>query len=474
MNTIIPVLLAGGSGKRLWPVSRKSYPKQFTNILFDKTLFQQSALRLVSSDLISFTKHITITNSDFRFIVCEQFQKVGINPGSILIEPENKNTAPAILAAALHAHTKDKDAILLVSPSDHTISDIPAFHRTIISGLKEAKLGKFVTFGIRPTRPETGYGYISVSKLKKNSVMTVKKFIEKPDALTAQSIFNDGKHFWNSGIFLFRASDMIAAFETYAPENLKLTKYAIETAQSDFGFLKLNPKPWKKIKSISVDYAIMEKSKNLVVIECTSMWSDIGDWNAVWTELDKDQSGTALSEAAFAIECSNTLLRSESTKQPIVGIGLNNIIAIAMPDAVLVTQKNRAQDVKKAVDYLKINNVYQAEQSTKDNRPWGYFEILTINKLFQVKLIHIKPEASISLQSHMYRSEHWVVVEGEAKVTIDNEVKSIRAGQSVYIPKKIIHRLENEGKDKLVVIEVQFGSYLGEDDIIRYEDLYSR
>ena len=474
MRPITPVLLAGGSGKRLWPLSRKSYPKQFSNIIGTNSLFQESALRLISSDQILFEKHITVTNSDFRFIVSEQLQKIGIDPGPILIEPESKNTAPAILAAALYAIAHDKDAILLVSPSDHLIPDIRAFHDTLSRGLKEVLDGKIVTMGIYPTRPETGYGYLSLSKATQYEAMTVKQFIEKPDSVTAQSMIKAGTYLWNAGIFLFKAADMIAAFETLAPDNFKLTKDSVETAQSDLGFLRMNPEPWSNLEDISIDYAIMEKAKNLVAIPYLSKWSDLGDWNAVWAEVSKDQSGTALSEAAHAIDCSDTLLRSECVDQQIVGLGLNNIIAIAMPDAVLIAQKNRVQDVKKVVDLLKLKNINQAGIHPKDFRPWGWFESLKLGDCFQVKRIFIKPGAAISLQSHKYRSEHWIVVEGIAKVTIDDEIKLVNVGHSVYVPKGVIHRMENPGKSPMVLIEVQIGTYLGEDDIKRYEDLYSR
>lgn len=474
MTPIIPVLLAGGSGKRLWPLSRKSYPKQFSNIFGTNSLFQESALRLISSDQIKFEKHITVTTSDFRFIVSEQLQNIGIDPGPIIIEPESKNTAAAILAAALHAVAKDKDAILLVSPSDHFIPDISMFHDTLSRGVKETLNGKIVTLGIYPTHPETGYGYLSLSKATQYEAITVKQFIEKPDIVTAQSMIEAGTYLWNAGIFLFKAKDMIAMFKTLAYDNFSLIKDSVETAQFDLGFLRLNPEPWSKLEDISIDYAIMEKSKNLVAIPYLSKWSDMGDWNAIFAEISKDESGTALSEATHSIDCSDTMLRSECSDQLIVGLGLNNILAIATPDAVLIANKDRIQDVKKVVDYLKLKNIKQAESHLKDFRPWGWFETLKLDNRFQVKRIFVKPGAAISLQSHKYRSEHWVVVEGIVKVTIDNEIKTVREGHSVYVPKGAIHRMENPGKIPMVIIEVQIGSYLGEDDIVRYEDLYSR
>jgi mannose-1-phosphate guanylyltransferase/mannose-6-phosphate isomerase len=474
MRPIIPVLLAGGSGKRLWPLSRKSFPKQFSNITGTNSLFQESALRTVNLDQTMFEKHITVTNSDFRFIVSEQLQSVGIDPGPIIIEPESKNTAPSILAACLYAIVNDKDAILLASPSDHLIPDISAFHDLLSRGLKEVLNGKIVTMGIYPTRPETGYGYLSLSKTTQYEAVTVKKFIEKPDLGTAQSMVNAGTYLWNAGIFLFKAAEMIAAFETLAPETLRLTRDAVETAQSDLGFLRMNSEPWSKLESKSIDYTIMEKAKNLVAIPYLSKWSDLGNWDSVWSELSKDQSGTALSETAHAIDCSDTLLRSECLDQQIVGLGLKDIFAIAMRDAVLIVQKNRVQDVKKVVDYLNLKNIQQAEIHPKDFRPWGWFESLKLDASFQVKRIFVTPGAAISLQSHEYRSEHWIVVEGVAKVTIGDETKLVNAGHSAYVPKGVIHRMENPGKLPMVIIEVQIGNYLGEDDIKRYEDLYSR
>jgi mannose-1-phosphate guanylyltransferase / mannose-6-phosphate isomerase len=399
MTTITPVLLAGGSGTRLWPVSRKSYPKQFSIFLGEQTLFQQSALRLKSSNQLEFAPHITLTNSDFRFIVSEQLQAIGIEPVHILIEPEAKNTASAILAASLFAHANDPESVLLVAPSDHVVPDTSAFHAAVKIGLEKVNAGKMVTFGICPTQPETGYGYLELAdeNLDSLSPSRVVRFVEKPQRSCAKKMLDAGNYLWNAGIFLFSASDMISAFETFAPDILSLTKNAVETAKVDLGFLRLNPEPWQALDYISIDYAIMEKAKNLVAVSYTSKWSDLGSWDAVWSELPKDGLGLALSKGAHAIDCSDTLLRSESTGQQIFGLGLDNIIAIAMPDAVLVAQKDRSQDVKKIVDHLKANNIPQAQIFPKDHRPWGWFESLALGSRFQVKRICVKPGGVLSL-----------------------------------------------------------------------------
>ena len=476
MNKIYPVLLAGGSGTRLWPLSRKSYPKQFSKLIGDTTLFQNSAKRWVSSASVEFAPHITLTNTDFRFIVAEQLQDVGIDPGPILIEPEAKNTAPAILAASLFSHTKDEDAILLVAPSDHLISDTQDFHEAIKVGLSHVRSGKIVTFGIMPTHPETGYGYLQLSSGEHDPVKTslVKKFIEKPAPQIAREMLSEGNYLWNAGIFLFRAEHMIDAFKSFAPDMFNLVSKSVENACPDLGFLRLAPEPWSMLTDISIDYAVMEKAHNLVAVPYTSKWSDLGGWDAVWAEGNQDPDGNVLSNNAHAIDCRDSLIRSESSNQQIVGIGLDNIMAIAMPDAVLVATKDHAQEVTVAVEMLKTKNIEQAVIFPKDYRPWGWFESLVLTEGFQVKRIHVKPGAALSLQSHKYRSEHWIVVEGTAAVTIDGENKLVSAGESVFVPLGAIHRMENSGTLPLVLIEVQLGTYLGEDDIVRYDDVYAR
>ncbi len=476
MASIYPVLLAGGSGTRLWPLSRKSYPKQFSNFIGNKTLFQQSALRMITSDRVKFSSQITVTNSDFRFIVGEQLQEVGIDPGHILIEPEAKNTASAILAASIYSYSKEENAILLVSPSDHQMPDKENFHDVINIGLAQVNKGKLITFGIRPTHPETGFGYLQISSddIEKYGISRVLTFIEKPNRERAEEMLKTGDYLWNAGIFLFKAIDMIKAFQIYAPKTFKLVSNAINSATVDLGFLRLDSESWSQLEDISIDYAIMEKAQNLVSVPYSSKWSDLGGWDAVWSESAKDATGNVTSERAYVVDCKNTLLRSETEGQQVVGLGLENIMAIAMADAVLVANKNEAQNVKKAVDLLKLNKIPQADIFPKDHRPWGWFESLAMGNQFQVKRICVKPGASLSLQSHKYRSEHWVVVEGTVKVTINDKVKFLSEGQSVYVPLNAIHRMENTGKLPMVLIEVQTGTYLGEDDIIRYEDIYSR
>ena len=476
MSKIYPVLLAGGSGARLWPLSRKSYPKQFAKLIGEQTLFQSSAKRLTSCDMLDFAPHITLTNSDYRFIIGEQLQEVGIDPGPILIEPEAKNTAAAILAASIFIHSQDENAVMLVAPSDHVMSDTNAFHEAIKVGLTHVQNNKIVTFGITPTHPETGYGYLELSKesLDDFGSSNLQTFVEKPNAESAKQLLDSGCYLWNAGIFLFRAHDMIVAFSTYASGTLDLVSKAVNEASEDLGFLRLAPKPWSELQDISIDYAIMERAQNLVAVPYAAKWSDLGGWDAVWSESNPDSSGNVISETAHAIECTNSLLRSESDGQQVVGIGLTDIMAIAMPDAVLVASKEHAQDVKKAVALLKEKDIVQAETFPKDHRPWGWFESLALGECFQVKRIFVKPGAALSLQSHRHRSEHWIVVQGIAKITIEDDIRSVHEGQSVFVPLGAKHRMENPNQIPMVLIEVQIGTYLGEDDIIRYDDIYAR
>ncbi|KIN75511.1 mannose-1-phosphate guanylyltransferase/mannose-6-phosphate isomerase [Sulfitobacter guttiformis] len=467
--TITPVLLCGGSGTRLWPLSRKSFPKQFVPLMGSQTLFQDSIRRLQP-----FAKPLVITGSDFRFIVVEQLAELGIDPDAVLIEPEARNTAPAVLAAALYLNAKDPETLMLVCPSDHLIPDNDAFRHTVDQGVPAAEQGSIVTFGIHPTYPETGYGYLELAEPSDGGPVPLRRFVEKPDAGTAEQLLASGTHMWNAGIFLFKVSTIIEAFKTHCPAMITPVQKSVEGAQIDLGFLRLAPAPWKDAESISIDYAVMEPSDNLSVVPFNGAWSDLGGWDAIWRESVRDADGVALSGNATSIECTNSLLRSDSEGVELVGIGLDNIIAVAMNDAVLVADARRAQDVKRAVQVLKQRGAPQAESFPKDHRPWGWFESLAVGNRFQVKRIVVRPGAALSLQSHQHRSEHWIVVEGTAQVTINDEVKLVTENQSVYIPLGAVHRMENKGKVPMVLIEVQTGAYLGEDDIVRYDDVYAR
>jgi len=473
--TIHPVLLCGGSGTRLWPLSRKSYPKQFSSLTGDQSLFQASARRLAGE---GFAAPIVVTGSDFRFIVTEQLASVEVAPAAILIEPEARNTAPAILAAALALRANDGDALMLVAPSDHVIPDAARFRDAVQAAAPAARAGQLVTFGIRPDRAETGYGWLEMSTAPDADFSPVPqplaRFVEKPDLATAQSMLEGGHHLWNAGIFLFSVDTLVAAFKAFQPEMLTLAQEAVDQAQADLGFTRLAPEPWTRLKDGSIDYAVMEKARNLTVVPYGGAWSDLGGWEAVWRESDGDPRGVVTHGNATAIDCDDSLLRSESATLEVVGIGLKDIVAVAMPDAVLVAHKDRAQDVKQAVAALKARDAVQAENFPRDHRPWGWFESLATGTRFQVKRIVVHPGAALSLQSHHHRAEHWIVVEGTAKVKIDDKVQLISENQSVYIPLGAVHRMENPGKMPMVLIEVQTGSYLGEDDIIRYEDVYSR
>jgi mannose-1-phosphate guanylyltransferase/mannose-1-phosphate guanylyltransferase/mannose-6-phosphate isomerase len=472
--TITPVLLCGGSGTRLWPLSRKSYPKQFVPLIGSGTLFQASALRLSGPD---YAPPLVVTGADFRFIVTEQLAGAGIDPGAVLIEPAARNTAPAVLAAALWLERTDPEALMLVAPSDHVVPDAEAFRAAVAAGVPAARTGRLVTFGIRPDRPETGYGWLELAEALSDgdtAPRPLQRFVEKPDAERAAAMLAAGRYLWNAGIFLFSVRAILDAFAAHAPDLLDPVRRAVAEAMPDLGFLRLAPGPWAEAADISIDYAVMERAANLAVIPFTGGWSDLGGWDAVWREAGPDADGNVCSPNATAIDCTGTLLRSESDRQQIVGIGLTDIVAVAMPDAVLVAHRKDAQRVKEAVAALKARGAAQAESFPVDHRPWGWFESLVIGERFQVKRIVVHPGAALSLQSHHHRSEHWIVVQGTARVTVDDQVKLVSENQSVYIPLGAVHRMENPGKLPMVLIEVQTGSYLGEDDIIRYEDIYAR
>lgn len=469
-----PILLCGGSGTRLWPLSRKSYPKQFARLMGEESLFQASAKRLSGA---GYAAPLVVTGDPFRFIVTEQLAAVELSPAGILIEPEGRNTGPAVLAAALHLALKEPQALMLVAPSDHVIPDPAAFRAVVEAAAERAQAGDLVTFGIKPTRAETGYGYLELEAggdAAANVPQRLARFVEKPDAARAAEMLEAGRFLWNAGIFLFRADAIIDAYRKHAPALLEAVERAVMEAATDLGFTRLAAAPWAQADDISIDYAIMEKADNLAVMPFEAGWSDLGGWDAVWQESGPDAQGNVCSEGATAIDCSDTLLRSDSEGLELVGIGLEGMIAVAMNDAVLVAPKAQAQKVKEAVAALKARGASQAVQLPRDYRPWGWYESLVIGGRFQVKRIVVNPGAALSLQSHHHRSEHWIVVEGTARVTVDDDVRLISENQSVYIPLGATHRMENPGKLPMVLIEVQTGSYLGEDDIVRYEDVYAR
>lgn len=473
MTKITPILMAGGSGTRLWPVSRKSFPKQFAPLVGHETLFQASARRLSGPD---FADPVVMTNADFRFIVAEQLEQAGIRPGAIVIEPSGRNTAPAILVAALMTAAKDPEGLLLVAPSDHVIPDDAAFANAVRQGAGPAAEGRIVTFGITPDRPETGYGYLELAG-QGDGPQPLARFVEKPDVASAAQMLAQGHYLWNAGIFLFRADAMIQAFRTHAPQYLSPVLASLDEAKDDIGFLRLAKGPWDSLPDQSIDYAVMEKADNLTVVRFSGRWSDLGGWDAVWRETlleTPSDTGVVVDGNSTAIDCRDVLLRSDSDDLQVVGIGLTDVMVVATSDAVLVADRNRAQDVRHAVAALKAKGRKQATAFPRDHRPWGWFETLALADRFQVKRIVVKPGAALSLQSHVHRSEHWIVVSGTARVTVDDTVTLVTENQSIYVPLGAVHRMENPGKVPMVLIEVQTGSYLGEDDIIRYEDVYAR
>ena len=468
---ITPVLLCGGAGTRLWPLSRKSFPKQFADIVGKESLFQASARRFTGA---GFAAPVVVTGNEFRFIVTEQLSEVNMKPMGIMIEPEGRNTAPAAIAAALFAAREDPATLILLVPSDHAVADPDAFRKAVNMGRVAAEAGQIVTFGISPARAETGYGWLEIGEATFEGVHRLTRFVEKPDAARAEAMLADGRHLWNAGVFLASAQTLIAAFREHAPVCHDTVKAALDAAMEDLSFTRIDPALWAKVPEDSIDYAVMEKASNISVVRFDGQWSDLGSWESVWQESAKDADGNAASSHTTVFDCENSLLRSESDEIELVGIGLKNIVAVAMRDAVMVADMSDSQNVKKAVNALKSRKAKQAVQLPVDHRPWGWYETLILSDRFQVKRIHVHPGAALSLQSHVHRSEHWIVVQGTARVTVGDEVKLLTENQSVYIPLGAIHRMENPGKVPMVLIEVQTGTYLGEDDIIRYEDVYAR
>ncbi|NJM84468.1 MAG: mannose-1-phosphate guanylyltransferase/mannose-6-phosphate isomerase [Tabrizicola sp.] len=468
---ITPVILCGGSGTRLWPVSRQSYPKQFAPILGDESLFQMAAARFQTAE---FAAPMVVTAQDFRFIVTDQLAAAGLAAKSIVIEPEARNTAPAAAAAALILAASDPRALMLIVPSDHLIEDMDLFRAAVDRGAVAARDGRIVTFGIRPDRAETGFGWLRPGVMTHPGVEALNGFVEKPDAAQAESLLADPRCLWNSGIFLARADVLLQAFATHAPDLLATVEASVAGGTADLGFFRLQADAWAGADCISIDYAVMEKARDLAVVRYDGRWSDLGSWAAIWQETPRDEHDTAVQGRATSMGCEGSLLRSDHEGVELIGIGLKNIVAVATRDAVMVADLTQSQSVKLAVDMLKRRGAAQATTFSRDHRPWGWFESLATGDRFQVKRIHVQPGQALSLQSHMHRAEHWIVVQGTARVTVGEEVRLISENQSIYVPLGAKHRLENPGRLPMVLIEVQTGGYLGEDDIIRYEDRYAR
>ena len=466
---IHPVILCGGSGTRLWPQSRKAYPKQFAPLLGEKSLYQGTLQR---SSGEGFARPLVMTGEEFRFMATEQAEAIGLADARVVVEPVARDTAPAILAAALMLEDRPDD-LMLVTPSDHVMQDPDAFRAAVRAGYEAAVDGALVTFGVTPDRPETGYGYLQLAG-RPDGVTSVTKFTEKPDLETARAMLDAGHYLWNAGIFMGRVKDFLAAFSTHAPDLIDPVRAAVSGAVPDLGFLRLEAGAVAGARAISVDYAIMEKADWVVAVPLECGWSDLGSWDALWDIAPPDSDGNATSGEVVAIECEGSYLKSVEPSMVLVGLGLENVIAVAMRDAVLVADKSRAQEVKGVVETLRRAGKAQADDYPRFHRPWGWYETLCLDHRFQVKRIMVKPGGVLSLQSHRHRSEHWVVVAGTAEVTIGDEVKLVTENQGVYIPLGEKHRMANPGKVPMYLIEVQTGAYLREDDIVRYEDIYDR
>ncbi len=468
---ITPVLLAGGSGTRLWPVSRARFPKQFAALVGEESLFQAAARRF---DAPGFTAPLVVTAEEFRFIAAEQLDRAGVPAQGLILEPFPRNTAGAALAAALYLSRGGPEGLILVVPSDQLIPDAAAFRAAVELGIPAASDGRIVTFGITPTRAETGYGWLECGEPSHPGVETLVRFIEKPAADLAGRLLANPRCLWNSGLFLVRADVLLGAAARHVPELLAAAREAVTEASADLGFIRLSAGPWSRVADISIDHAIMERVSNLSVVRHDGVWADLGSWAAVLEQAPRDRTGTALQGHATAVECENTLLRSDSDGIELVGIGLKNVVAVATRDAVLVADIGCSQAVRLAVETLRARAVPQATAFARELRPWGWYETIGAGERFQVKRIHVHPGAALSLQSHLHRSEHWVVVQGTARVTVGDRVCLVSENQSIYVPLGEVHRLENPGRVPMVLIEVQTGSYLGEDDIVRYEDRYAR
>ena len=471
MSAVYPVILSGGVGTRLWPLSRSLYPKQLLALAGEMTLIQDTALRARGRD---FAAPLIVCNQEHRFLIAEQMRQAGVAPLAILLEPVGRNTAPAAAAAALMVAEKDPDGIVLLLPADHVVTDTVAFVDAVAMAGRAAKDGYLVTFGIAAARPETGYGYVQRGKPLDDTkrAFAVARFVEKPDSATAKAYIGSGDYYWNSGMFAFRAKSYIAELERLAPEILAHCRAALAEGRKDLDFFRLADKPFAACKSISIDYAVMEHTDKAAIVPVEMGWSDIGAWDSLWAISGKDASGNVTRGDVLTEGVRGSYLRSEGPM--IAAVGVEDLVVVATKDAVLVSHKDKAQDVKKIVDQLGSAGRDLHMTHTKVFRPWGAYESLDNGSNFQVKRITVNPGAKLSLQMHHKRAEHWIVVSGTALVTNGENVFSLKQNESTYIPLGSKHRLENTGSEPLLLIEVQSGSYLGEDDIVRFDDKYGR
>jgi len=467
---IIPVILCGGSGTRLWPLSRKNHPKQYLPLIGDNTMLQETILRLKGLD--NLTDPIIICNADHRFLVAEQCQQINIRNPTILLEPVGRNTAPAIAAAALQTLKSTDNASLLILSADHYIQDIEAFHRAINIASQQSQEGKLTTFGVVPTDANTGYGYIKASQKAIEGAYKVEAFVEKPDIKTAERYLEKGNYLWNSGMFMFKAETFIGEMITYSPEIISSVSNAINNAKHDLDFIRLSKQDFELSPSDSIDYALMEKSNNVVVVPLDAKWSDIGAWTALHDIGKKDANGNVFEGDVIAKDTTNTYINANH--HMVATIGVDNLIVVDTHDVTFIATQDKVQEVKSIVESLKAKGRDESVEHRKVYRPWGWFDSIEMGSFFQVKRLHINPGAKLSLQMHHKRAEHWVVVSGSATVIKEEEISVLKAGESTYIPMGTTHSLENKTKEQLEIIEVQSGSYLGEDDIVRFEDIYGR
>lgn len=471
MVMIVPVILSGGSGTRLWPLSREAYPKQFLPLVNEHTLLQDTALRVTG--LANATAPLVVCNQEHRFMVAEQMRAIGVHPMAVMLEPVGRNTAPAVAAAALHAQASGDDPVLLVLPSDHVIADVAGFQAAVQRVTPHAEAGRLITFGITPDAPESGYGYIKAgAPLDDTGLCRVERFVEKPDPATAQTYLEAGGYSWNSGMFLFRASAFLAELERFAPAMLIACRQALATGQSDRDFLWLGAEAFSACPKDSIDYAVMEKTAEAVVMPLAVGWNDVGSWSALWEVSERDADGNIERGDVMSIDTRDSYI--DATARLVATVGVEHLVVVETADAVLVASKDRVQEVKTIVDRLKAGHRSEGFAHRKVYRPWGYYDSVDLDTRFQVKRIMVRPGACVSLQMHHHRAEHWVVVSGTARVHRGDEEFLLTENQSTHIPVGVQHRLTNPGKIPLEIIEIQSGSYLGEDDIVRFEDVYGR